>query len=90
MAEEEKAFQRVMGCVPTRVIVESLKSGEKSFEDLNEELNKLSPDGVDSIVVRLYITQLKINGFVEEKQKEGREYFNLTDKWKMLESKMKT
>jgi predicted transcriptional regulator len=88
--DEVKLYQRIVGCIPTQRIVESLKSGEKSLKDLTEELNKLSPEGLNSLVTELYVIQLKAEGIIEETKKGGDIYFRLTDKWKNIEAKKKS
>lgn len=84
-----KLYEQIFGCVPTRLIIESLKSGEKSFKDIHSELEKNS-EGLGEMVTRLHLSLLEMKGLVEKTDKGNEKYFKLTDKWKKLEEKIKS
>ncbi|MHC1563990.1 MAG: hypothetical protein ACXQTF_01495 [Candidatus Hecatellaceae archaeon] len=89
MASEEdvKAFERDIRCVPTKIIVEKLKEGEKTLSELEAALNEVLKDPLDPIVAKLYVDQLEAEGFIEKKGEGGNPAYTLTQKWKDLEAK---
>ncbi|MGP3668162.1 MAG: hypothetical protein ACKD6N_02030 [Candidatus Bathyarchaeota archaeon] len=86
---DTKLHMQVCSCVPTRLIIENLKSGEKSLKDLHSELEK-SSNGLEEIVTQLHLSLLEIRGLVEKTHRGNEKYFRLTDKWKKLEEKAKS
>jgi len=87
MASEEdvKAYQRIVRNTVTQRIIEALKGGEKTLNQLAEAVNKDLPEPLPDLVVSLYMKQLVMEGFVEAKQAGGEVSYTLTDKWKTVE-----
>ena len=89
MASEEdvKAFERDVRCVPTKIIMEKLKEGEKTLSELEAALNEALEDPLDPVVAKLYVDQLEAEGFIEKKGGNGNPSYTVTQKWKDLEAK---
>lgn len=82
-------YTRIMMNDVQRLIVESLKNGEKKTSQIAEELSKISPAGVSPLVVYLHAWLLEQKGLVESRGEGIERTYRLTDKWKELESKAK-
>ena len=86
-SEEVKIYEHVMRNTITQKIVESLESGEKTLSELVKIVNQLTPEPLDDLVVKLYMSQLEMQGLVEKKNKGGEASYALTEKWKSLSAK---
>jgi len=83
MSEE---YSRLMGNVALKEIINSLKSGEKTISAIAEDLKKVSPSGIQPLVVELYLWLLQQRGYVQVKGSGPNAIYSLTDKWKELEN----
>lgn len=82
MSEE---YSRLTGNITIREIVNSLKSGEKSVEQIVNDLSRVSPTGVQPLVIELYLWLLAQKGYVAIKGSGSAAMYSLTEKWKSLE-----
>ncbi|MDH5815256.1 MAG: hypothetical protein QE164_00425 [Candidatus Nezhaarchaeota archaeon] len=83
MSEE---YSRLIGNITIREIINSLKSGEKRLEEIVNDLNKISPTGVQPLVVELYLWLLSQRGYVTVKGSGSTAIYSLTEKWRSLKS----
>jgi len=86
MSEAEVYF-RVMANDVQRIIVESLKEGEKTTSQLTEIVNKHSPTGVPPLTIYLHAWLLERKGLVASTGEGIERRYRLTDKWRELEAK---
>lgn len=83
MSEEAS---RLLGNVTVKEIINCLKSGEKTVNDVVDHLNKISPTGLQPLAVELYLWLLAQKGYVEVKGSGSTAVYSLTDKGKMLQT----
>jgi DNA-binding HxlR family transcriptional regulator len=77
---------RLLGNVTVKEIINCLKSGEKTVNDVVDHLNKISPTGLQPLAVELYLWLLAQKGYVEVKGSGPTAVYSLTDKGKMLQT----
>jgi len=84
---EAEVYSRVMANDVQRIIVESLKEGEKTTSQLTEAVNKYSPTGVPPLTIYLHAWLLEQKGLVASTGEGIERRYRLTDKWRELEAK---
>jgi len=85
-SEEAKIYEQVVRNTVTQKIMETLESGEKTLSELVKAVNELVPEPLDDLIIKLYLSQLEMEGLIEKKDKGGEAAYNVTDKWKSLSS----
>ena len=84
--EEARLLEHISRCTVTGRILEVLEGGEKSLSELMSSLNEMVPEPLDELVVRLFLSQLEMQGFIEKKDKGGEAAYTLTEKFKTLKA----
>jgi len=87
MSEAEQLYSRVMANDVQRIIVESLKEGEKTTSQLTEAVNKHSPTGVPPLTIYLHAWLLEQKGLVASTGEGIERRYRLTDRWREIEAK---